>query len=115
MKFFLLFSLKLPFLFSQESFIFGLSLRFCFIFSFRRTKALAQVLACDKAFVMCCGNIFGGSFFDSFISFVVLSNRGSAADFGNQDYEKSAKRKCEKICGLFKLNNTRLLFRVIMY
>ena len=115
MKFFLLFSLKLPFLFSQESFIFGLSLRFCFIFSFRRTKALAQVLACDKAFVMCCGNIFGGSIFDSFISFVVLSNRGSAADFGNQDYEKSAKRKCEKICGLFKLNNTRPLFRVIMY
>ena len=97
MKFFLLFSLKLPFLISQESFIFGLSLRFCFIFSFRRTKALAQVLACDKAFVMCCGNIFGGSFFDSFISFVVLSNRGSAADFENQDYEKSAKRKCEKI------------------
>ncbi|MFR5408997.1 MAG: hypothetical protein ACLTGY_10335 [Blautia faecis] len=66
MKFFLLFSLKLPFLFSQESFIFGLSLRFWTyffrvfhsIFSLGRTKALAQVLACDKAFNMCCG-IFG--------------------------------------------------------
>ena len=53
---------------------------------------------------MCCGNIFGGSFFDSFISFVVLSNRGSAADFGNQDYEKSAKRKCEKI--IFAYSNS---------
>ena len=62
---------------------------------------------------MCCGNIFGGSFFDSFISLFILSNRGNAAGFGNQDYEKSAKRKCEKIIFLFKLGKFKDILKYI--